>query len=153
MADAIRRHGEETYPHECCGALLGKGIVPRRSWPCRTQRKRVHAGGFWCGRPIIGRPSSELSSLARNCWASIIHIPITRRGRRSTIWTMPGRRLSYVIVAVAAGVAGDMTAWWLKEDRTTFEKGELHGDENPDSDTAPTVSRTRKTQLTPTARP
>jgi proteasome lid subunit RPN8/RPN11 len=21
--DAIRRHGEETYPHECCGALLG----------------------------------------------------------------------------------------------------------------------------------
>ena len=22
-AQAIRRHGEETYPHECCGALLG----------------------------------------------------------------------------------------------------------------------------------
>ncbi len=22
--EAIRRHGEETYPHECCGALLGK---------------------------------------------------------------------------------------------------------------------------------
>jgi proteasome lid subunit RPN8/RPN11 len=22
--DAIRAHGEETYPHECCGALLGK---------------------------------------------------------------------------------------------------------------------------------
>jgi proteasome lid subunit RPN8/RPN11 len=21
--DAIRRHGEETYPHECCGILLG----------------------------------------------------------------------------------------------------------------------------------
>jgi proteasome lid subunit RPN8/RPN11 len=21
--DAIRRHGEETYPHECCGVLLG----------------------------------------------------------------------------------------------------------------------------------
>lgn len=27
--DDIRRHGEETYPHECCGILLGKtdGIV------------------------------------------------------------------------------------------------------------------------------
>ena len=23
--DAIRRHGEETYPHECCGALVGHG--------------------------------------------------------------------------------------------------------------------------------
>ncbi len=22
---AIRRHGEETYPHECCGALVGSG--------------------------------------------------------------------------------------------------------------------------------
>src|ERR1700694_2858119 len=23
LYDAIRAHGEETYPHECCGALLG----------------------------------------------------------------------------------------------------------------------------------
>jgi proteasome lid subunit RPN8/RPN11 len=23
---AIRRHGEETYPHECCGVLLGRSI-------------------------------------------------------------------------------------------------------------------------------
>ena len=22
--DALRRHGEETYPHECCGVLLGE---------------------------------------------------------------------------------------------------------------------------------
>jgi proteasome lid subunit RPN8/RPN11 len=22
--DALRRHGEETYPHECCGVLLGQ---------------------------------------------------------------------------------------------------------------------------------
>jgi proteasome lid subunit RPN8/RPN11 len=24
LYDLIRRHGEETYPHECCGVLLGK---------------------------------------------------------------------------------------------------------------------------------
>ena len=24
LAEKIRRHGEETYPHECCGALLGR---------------------------------------------------------------------------------------------------------------------------------
>ena len=23
--DQLRKHGEETYPHECCGVLLGKG--------------------------------------------------------------------------------------------------------------------------------
>ncbi len=22
----VRQHGEETYPHECCGVLLGKSI-------------------------------------------------------------------------------------------------------------------------------
>ena len=25
--DAIRAHGEETYPHECCGALLGRFVA------------------------------------------------------------------------------------------------------------------------------
>jgi len=29
--DAIRAHGEETYPHECCGALLGRW-VPDGRW-------------------------------------------------------------------------------------------------------------------------
>jgi len=49
---------------------------------------------------------------------------------------------AYVIVAVAAGRAGDMTVWWLKDDRSSFEEGELqHGDENTDSDTAPAVHR------------
>jgi proteasome lid subunit RPN8/RPN11 len=28
--DAIRRHGEETYPHECCGILLGTSEGERR---------------------------------------------------------------------------------------------------------------------------
>ena len=29
--DAIRRHGEETYPYECCGVLLGRTISPKDS--------------------------------------------------------------------------------------------------------------------------
>jgi len=45
-----------------------------------------------------------------------------------------------VIVAVAAGRAGDMTVWWLKDDRSRFEEGELHYvDENSDTNTAQTV--------------
>ena len=31
---------------------------------------------------------------------------------------------AYVIVAVAAGAAGDMTVWYLKDDRSSFEEGE-----------------------------
>jgi proteasome lid subunit RPN8/RPN11 len=29
--DAIRRHGEETYPDECCGVLLGRAVAPNGS--------------------------------------------------------------------------------------------------------------------------
>lgn len=29
--DAIRRHGEETYPYECCGVLLGRTVSPPNS--------------------------------------------------------------------------------------------------------------------------
>jgi proteasome lid subunit RPN8/RPN11 len=25
LMEAIRKHGVETYPNECCGALLGRG--------------------------------------------------------------------------------------------------------------------------------
>ncbi len=36
--DAIRAHGEETYPNECCGALLGRFVAPD---PARNE-----AGGW-----------------------------------------------------------------------------------------------------------
>jgi proteasome lid subunit RPN8/RPN11 len=26
--DAMRKHGEETYPHECCGIMLGRPVIP-----------------------------------------------------------------------------------------------------------------------------
>lgn len=26
--DALRKHGEETYPHECCGIMLGRAVRP-----------------------------------------------------------------------------------------------------------------------------
>jgi proteasome lid subunit RPN8/RPN11 len=46
---------------------------------------------------------------------------------------------AYIIVSVASGSAREMTVWWLKEDRSSFEEGTLHGDENPDSNTAQAV--------------
>ncbi|HZD30968.1 MAG TPA: M67 family metallopeptidase [Candidatus Angelobacter sp.] len=40
--DAIRRHGEETYPHECCGVLLGTRTSDTRevlaAVPCDNAR-------------------------------------------------------------------------------------------------------------------
>jgi proteasome lid subunit RPN8/RPN11 len=40
----LRRHGEETYPHECCGVLLGEMDGEERRHFDRTLRQ--HAHGF-----------------------------------------------------------------------------------------------------------
>jgi proteasome lid subunit RPN8/RPN11 len=141
VAGAIRRHGEETYPHECCGALVGRSgsadaIValpnttdegPRRRFLVRPSDYRLaeqRAGDL--GSELLGFYHSHPDHPARPSQYDLDHA-----------WPT----FAYVIVSVAAGAAADMTVWWLKDDRTTFEKGELHGDENSDSDTAQAVHR------------
>jgi len=139
VAAAIRRHGEETYPHECCGALVGRGdraaaVValpntteegPRRRFLVRPSDYRTaerRAGEL--GGELLGFYHSHPDHPARPSRYDLDHA-----------WPT----FAYVIVAVASGRATDMTVWYLKDDRTTFEKGDLHGDENPDSDTAAAV--------------
>jgi proteasome lid subunit RPN8/RPN11 len=141
IAQAIRRHGEETYPHECCGALVGRNnsaaaVValpntteegPRRRFLVRPSDYRLaeqRAGEL--GADLLGFYHSHPDHPARPSQYDLDHA-----------WPT----FAYVIVSVAAGAAADMTVWWLKDDRTTFEKGDLHGDENSDSDTAPAIHR------------
>ena len=47
VASDIRRHGEETYPHECCGALVG-----RDAWLSGLRRSEASTRA---GAPIVGR--------------------------------------------------------------------------------------------------
>jgi len=138
---AIRRHGEETYPHECCGALVGQNdrVVhtvplpntteegPRRRFLVRPADYRMaEQRARELGGDLLGFYHSHPDHPARPSQYDLDHA-----------WPT----FAYVIVAVASGAAGDMTVWWLKDDRTTFEKGELHGDENSHSDSAPAVHR------------
>jgi proteasome lid subunit RPN8/RPN11 len=139
VATAIRRHGEETYPHECCGALVGgEGLAtstvplpnmteegPRRRFLVRPSDYRMaeqRAGEL--GGELLGFYHSHPDHPARPSQYDLDHA-----------WPT----FAYVIVAVAGGQAADMTVWYLKDDRTTFEKGDLHGDENPDSHPASAV--------------
>jgi proteasome lid subunit RPN8/RPN11 len=141
IAQAIRRHGEETYPHECCGALIGRNNAaaavvalpntteegPRRRFLVRPADYRLaeqRAGEL--GADLLGFYHSHPDHPAQPSQFDLDHA-----------WPT----FAYVIVSVAAGAAADMTVWWLKDDRTTFEKGDLHGDENSDSDTPPAVHR------------
>jgi proteasome lid subunit RPN8/RPN11 len=138
--DAIRRHGRETFPHECCGALIGSADLitsivalpntteegPRRRFLVRpsdyrlAEERAVAAGG-----ELVGFYHSHPDHPARPSQYDLDHA-----------WP----NFAYIIVSVMSGAARDMTVWYLKEDRSTFEEGALHG-ENSDSHSAPAVHR------------
>jgi proteasome lid subunit RPN8/RPN11 len=124
----IRRHGEETYPHECCGALVGSpghatATValpntteegPRRRFLVRPSDYRLaEQRAQELGGELLGFYHSHPDHPARPSQYDLDHA-----------WPT----FAYIIVAVASGTAGDMTVWFLKEDRSTFEEGELNGD-------------------------
>ena len=47
--DAIRKHGEQTYPHECCGVLLG----------CMESGERRVRGVVRCGNTRTDSPANR----------------------------------------------------------------------------------------------
>jgi proteasome lid subunit RPN8/RPN11 len=42
--NALRKHGEETYPHECCGVLLGRSVQNADNLDINTVEDAVRAG-------------------------------------------------------------------------------------------------------------
>jgi len=138
---AIRAHGQEAYPHECCGALVGRDgtateVValpntteegPRRRFLVRPSDYRdAERRATELGAELLGFYHSHPDHPARPSQYDLDHA-----------WPT----FAYIIVAVADGAAGDMTVWFLKDDRSTFEEGTLHHGENSHSDSAPAVHR------------
>ena len=139
VAAEIRRHGEETYPHECCGALIGlEGQVtvavglpntteegPRRRFLVRPSDYRLaEARARELGGELLGFYHSHPDHPARPSQFDLDHA-----------WPT----FAYIIVSVATGTAQQMTVWWLREDRSSFDEGTLHGDENSDSYTSASI--------------
>jgi proteasome lid subunit RPN8/RPN11 len=122
---AIRAHGVETYPNECCGALIGRdGVVtatyalpntteegPRRRFLVRpsdyreAEKRATEAGG-----DLLGFYHSHPDHPARPSQYDLDHA-----------WPF----FSYIIVSVREGVSEDMTSWRLREDRSAFDPEEL----------------------------
>jgi proteasome lid subunit RPN8/RPN11 len=140
-ASAIRRHGEETFPHECCGAMIGAeervtAVVPLPNTTEEGPRRRFLV------RPsdyrLAERRATELGGELLGFYHSHPDHP-ARPSQFDLDHAWPN--FAYVIVSVMSGTARDMTVWFLKDDRSSFDEGDLHGDENPDSDTAQAVHR------------
>ena len=141
VAAAIRRHGEETYPHECCGALVGSGgrvdaavALPNTTEEGPRRRFLVRPSDY----RLAEQQASELGGELLGFYHSHPDHP-ARPSQYDLDHAWPN--FAYVIVAVASGAAVAMTVWFLKDDRSSFEGGALNGDEDSHSDTAQAVHR------------
>jgi proteasome lid subunit RPN8/RPN11 len=134
LADKIRAHGAQTYPHECCGALLGRDaeVADRRVY------REIHAL-----YPLVNRrddsPNNRFSvtsqdvldaeKAARQQGLEVVgwyhshpdHPARPSQYDRDHAWPW----YSYVIVSVANKVPEEMTSWRLADDRTEFEFEEI----------------------------
>ena len=122
---AIRAHGQETYPNECCGAMFGRdGVVsetlalPNMTDEGPRRRFRVTPNDYRAaekratelGGELLGFYHSHPDHPARPSQYDLDHA-----------WPF----FSYVIVSVREGVSGDMTSWRLREDRSAFDQEDL----------------------------
>lgn len=138
--DAIRRHGIEAYPNECCGALIGRdGVVteafglpntteegPRRRFLVRPEDYRAaETRASELGLDMLGFYHTHPDHPARPSQYDLDHA-----------WPF----FSYVILSVKEGVPTDMTSWRLLEDRSAFDEEALtYGEQGSDSNAAAPV--------------
>jgi proteasome lid subunit RPN8/RPN11 len=128
--DAIRRHAAETYPDECCGALIGRGEPDAKPVSRSVQSVLPLANTTPEGtrRRFLVRPSDyrQAEAHARAEGAELIgfyHSHPDHPARPSQYdldhaWP----NLSYVIVAVDRGRPGAVASWRLRDDRAAFDE-------------------------------
>jgi proteasome lid subunit RPN8/RPN11 len=163
---AIRRHGEETYPHECCGALVGRDarvtdVValpntteegPRRRFLVRpsdyrqAEQRATELGGellgFYHSHPDHpARPSQYDLDHAWPTFAYVIVSVVGRQGGGDANDSSVGRSRRSAADVIEGAKADAMTVWFLKDDRSSFDEGILQHGENSHSDPAPAVHR------------
>ena len=123
---AIRAHGQETYPNECCGALIGRnGVIsetlalPNMTDEGPRTRFRVTPNDYRAAEKRATEAGAEL--------LGFYHAHPDHPARPSQYdLDHAGPFFSYVIVSVQQGVSGDMTSWRLREDRSAFDQEDLH---------------------------
>lgn len=123
--DAIRAHGKQTYPNECCGALIGRDgtvaealTLPNMTDEGPRRRFRVTPADYRAAE----RRASELGADLLGFYHSHPDHP-ARPSQYDLDHAWPF--FSYVIVSVRQGVSEDMTSWRLREDRSAFDQEDL----------------------------
>jgi len=129
LAQKIRAHGAETYPHECCGALLGREelvdgrkivreilalypLVNRRDDSPRN-RFSVTSEDVRAAEKAAGGKELEVVGWYHS---HPDHPARPSEYDREHAWPW----YSYIIVSVANGKPEEMTSWRLHDDREEF---------------------------------
>ena len=130
FAAAIRAHGVETYPHECCGALLGRDSDGSREvlhlMPLANQRNDSPRNRFEI-TPDDFRLAEKTASEKKMDLLGWYHSHPDAPARpsefdREHAWPW----YSYIIVSVQKGEPRDTTSWRLQDDRTAYDLSLIH---------------------------
>ena len=118
----IRRHGREAYPHECCGALIGREqrvtealALPNSTTEGPRRRFLVRAADYRAAERRATQLGAELLGFYHS------HPDHPARPSRYDLdhaWPV----FAYVIVAVDGGQPTALTSWRLCEDRSAFDE-------------------------------
>jgi proteasome lid subunit RPN8/RPN11 len=125
VAREIRAHGVGTYPHECCGALLGAEEGAQRE--VRALHKLINRrtdsprNRFSVTADDVrdAERAAEQAGLEVVGWyhSHPDHPALPSEFDREHAWPW----YSYVIVSVDGGVPKDLTSWQLEDDRSKFQ--------------------------------
>jgi proteasome lid subunit RPN8/RPN11 len=134
LAEEIRHHGAETYPHECCGALLGRDSESRGAAPGREvlalhalvnrrddsprNRFSVTADDVRDAEKVAGKQGLDVIGWYHS---HPDHPARPSEFDREHAWPW----YSYIIVSVQNGAPQDMTSWRLNDDRSEFSSEAL----------------------------
>jgi proteasome lid subunit RPN8/RPN11 len=136
IATQIRSHGAETYPHECCGALLGRDAGATEA--AAAGRTQFAAREILAVLPLVNRrddsPRNRFSVTSDDVRDA--EKAAQEKGLEVVGWyhshpdhpAKPSQYdhdhawpwYSYIIVSVASGEPQDMMSWRLRDDRTDF---------------------------------
>ena len=117
----IHRHLEAGYPHEACGVLLGKGdTVTEIATAANTRTDSAH--NRYLIDPLaylkIERAADQRGLQVLGIYHSHPDCP-ARPSQFDLDHAWPN--LSYLIVSVVEGRAGESNSWQLREDRSQFD--------------------------------
>jgi proteasome lid subunit RPN8/RPN11 len=124
LAARIRAHGVETYPHECCGAILGSDDtdrVVRDLMPLQNRRDDSPRNRFEV-TPDDVRLAEKTASEKKLDLIGWYHSHPDAPARpseydREHAWPW----YSYIIVSVQKGEPKDINSWRLKDDRASYD--------------------------------